>query len=377
MSQNRISSALSRHPTETSDLIAEVRLLAGPQVIIEEALLDAAMRAWSNNTLRAFRSDLRLWADWCRRSHVVPASAQPGHVASWIRVLSGAQPSAEKVRAIATIERYLVHLGWAYRMAGLADPTTDPLVKFEKKAARNALGVRQRQARAIRFKGDISDLDSPASGVCLTHLLKACRRDAMGLRDAVLLSIAYDTGARRSELVAIDVQHIEGPDAEGAGILHIPSSKTDRKGAGADAFLSPATMTLVRRWRAAADIGTGPLLRRVITHFDGSIDRIGSDRLHANSISLIYRRLIRQAWQRKLLGEMSEAELERWLKAVSSHSIRVGVAQDNFAAGEALPAIMQSYRWRDPRTVLRYGAKLATKSGASARLAKRFSTPGS
>jgi integrase len=281
------------------------------------------------------------------------------------------------VRAIATIERYLVHLGWAYRMAGLADPTADPLVKFEKKAARNALGVRQRQARAIRFKGDISDLDSPASGVCLSHLLKACRRDAMGLRDTVLLRIAYDTGARRSELVAIDVQHIEGPDAEGAGILHIPSSKTDRKGAGADAFLSPATMTLVRRWRAAADIGTGPLLRRVITHFDGSIDRIGSDRLHANSISLIYRRLIRQAWQRKLLGEISEAELERWLKAVSSHSIRVGVAQDNFAAGEALPAIMQSYRWRDPRTVLRYGAKLAAKSGASARLAKRFSTPGS
>jgi hypothetical protein len=30
------------------------------------------------------------------------------------------------------------------------------------------------------------------------------------------------------------------------------------------------------------------------------------------------------------------------------------VAQDNFAAGEDLPAIMQAYRWRDARTVLRY-----------------------
>jgi hypothetical protein len=69
---------------------------------------------------------------------------------------------------------------------------------------------------------------------------------------------------------------------------------------------------------------------------------------------------------------MSEAELERWVAAVSSHSIRVGVAQDNFAAGESLPAIMQAYRWRDPKTVMRYGAKLAAKSGASARLAKRF-----
>src|SRR3546814_8351867 len=69
---------------------------------------------------------------------------------------------------------------------------------------------------------------------------------------------------------------------------------------------------------------------------------------------------------------MSEAELERWVKAVSSHSIRVGVAQDNFAADESLPAIMQAYRWRDPRTVLRYGKKLAAKSGAGARMAARF-----
>ena len=69
---------------------------------------------------------------------------------------------------------------------------------------------------------------------------------------------------------------------------------------------------------------------------------------------------------------MSEAERDRWLKAVSSHSIRVGVAQDNFAAGEGLPAIMQAYRCRDARTVMRYGARLAVKSGTCARLARRF-----
>jgi hypothetical protein len=38
----------------------------------------------------------------------------------------------------------------------------------------------------------------------------------------------------------------------------------------------------------------------------------------------------------------------------------------------SLPAIMQAYRWRDPKTVMRYGAKLAAKSGASARMAARF-----
>lgn len=109
------------------------------------------------------------------------------------------------------------------------------------------------------------------------------------------------------------------------------------------------------------------------TYFDGGVRSVGEGALHPNTITLIYKRLIRAAFDKKLLGSVSEAEVERWIATVSSHSIRVGVAQDNFAAGEGLPAIMQAYRWRDPKTVMRYGAKLAAKSGASARLAKRFS----
>jgi len=376
MAKKRPSSGLVPLGVEPVDLIADVCAMVGADVAIDAALLNAAMRGWSANTRRAFRSDLFLWGQWCRKRGVAASDVAPADVAAWIRALAGIDSSDAKPRAAATIERYLVHVGWAYRMTGLPDPTADPLVKFERKAARKHLGVRQRQARAIRFKGDIADLDSPASGVCLAHLIKACRRDALGLRDQALLRIAYDTGARRSELVAIDVVHIEGPDAEGAGILNIPSSKTDQVGAGAEAYLSPATMAVIARWRDAGGIDKGPLLRRVVTHFDGSIDRIGSERLHPNSIGLIYKRLVSRAWEKGLLGKMSETELKRWLTAVSSHSIRVGVAQDNFAAGESLPAIMQAYRWRDARTVMRYGARLATKSGSSARLAKRFSDEG-
>lgn len=373
MPKQRPSTGLVPLGTEPADLIAEVRGMVGAGVRLDEELLAAAMRGWSVNTRRAFRSDLTLWGAWCHQRRVFPGSATSTDVAAWIRALAGIDPSELKERAAATIERYLVHVGWAYRMAGLSDPTTDPLVKFERKAARNHLGVRQRQARAIRFKGDIADLDSPAAGVCLAHLLKACRRDELGARDAALLRIAYDTGVRRSELVAIDVAHIEGPDPDGAGFLVILTSKTDRQQAGAEAYLSPATMAAIARWREVSKVERGPLLRRVTTHFDGSVDRIGTERLHPNSISLIYKRLIRRAWEQGLLGEMGELDLKRWLESVSSHSIRVGVAQDNFAVGEGLPAIMQAYRWRDARTVLRYGARLAAKSGASARLAKRFS----
>ena len=99
-------------------------------------------------------------------------------------------------------------------------------------------------------------------------------------------------------------------------------------------------MAAIARWRAAGEIDKGPLLSQVTTHFDGSIDSIGAEPLHPNSITLINKRLIRQAWERGILAEMGEAELDRCLKAISSHSIRVGVTQDNFAVGEGLPAIM-------------------------------------
>src|SRR3546814_14109194 len=88
---------------------------------------------------------------------------------AYVRELAGIDPSAEETRAMATIERYLVSIGWAYRMAGLDDPTAAPPVRLEKKAARKTLGVRQRQARAIRFKGDIADFASQAAGVSLAH----------------------------------------------------------------------------------------------------------------------------------------------------------------------------------------------------------------
>ena len=365
-----LSAATSAAP---EDLAREIVAIAGGNSGIDGAVLEALFRAWSPNTRRAFRSDLMMWWRWCQGQGVRPAAADGPLAARWVRALAGVDPSDEPTRAIATIDRYLVHVGRAYRLAGLADPTAAELVRLELKAAKVEKRVRQRQAQALRFKGDIADLDSPATGFSLLALLKACRRDALGYRDAALLRTAYDIGGRRSELVAIQTSDIDGPDADGAGSLFIPVSKTDRTGEGAYAYLSPATMAAIARWRAAAKIEGGALFRRVFTHFDGSIDRIGSEALHPNSVTLILKRLIGVAAERGYLGELSEAQVERLTASVSSHSIRVGVAQDNFVAGEGLPAIMQAYRWKDPRTVMRYGAQLAAKSGASARLAKRMS----
>ena len=85
---------------EPADLIGDVRALAGAGIRIDEALLDAAMRGWSENTRRAFRSDLTLWGQWCRLRRVEPAVARPADVAAWIRALSGTETCDLKTRAI-------------------------------------------------------------------------------------------------------------------------------------------------------------------------------------------------------------------------------------------------------------------------------------
>ena len=109
--------------------------MVGAGEAIVAALLDAAMRGWSRNTRRAFRSDLTLWGGWCRKRGVSARETSPSDVAAWIRTLAGIDTSDVPPRAAATIERYLVHVGWAYRMAVLPDPTADPVVKFERTAA--------------------------------------------------------------------------------------------------------------------------------------------------------------------------------------------------------------------------------------------------
>ena len=69
-------------------LADEVATVLGASSALDPALLDAAFRAWSANTLRAFRSDLLLWGRWCHRRRIEPGEAQPGDVGRWIRELA-------------------------------------------------------------------------------------------------------------------------------------------------------------------------------------------------------------------------------------------------------------------------------------------------
>ena len=89
--------------------------------------------------------------------------------------------------------------------------------------------------------------------------------------------------------------------------------------------------------------------------------------LTRQGVNLIYRAMARRAADLGLV-DLFGAELDAAVAALSTHSLRVGLAQDLFAAGEDVGPIAQALRWQSTTTALRYARKLAPKVNAAARV---------
>lgn len=282
----------------------------------------------------------------------------------------------------ATLARRIASLGTVHRMMGLAGeaaPTDAPMVRAALKAVRRRRGALQRQAAPLRLG---KALDSHVTkGFTLAALLDACGGDLQGLRDAALLSLGYDAGLRVSELTVVEAVHID-PQQDGSATLFIPFSKTDQEGEGAWAWLSAETMRRVGAWLEASGIEEGPLFRRVgvdrrrvrASDSETALARttysIGTAPLTRQGVNGIYRRVALAAFELGLVS-LPASELTAAVQALSTHSLRVGLTQDLFAAGEDGAGIAQALRWSSPATALRYGRKLAVRSNVAARVLSR------
>lgn len=356
------------------DMDREFELLSAEQssehriVIIDDAMLDVARRAMSENSWRALRADLKIFAEWTTAQDVASLPAQPSSVAAFLRA------QADLGKKAATLSRYASSIARAHSMASVPDPTKAELVRLELKAQRRALGVRQRQAKGLRFRGEVADplVAVGPVGVCVEAMLAAAPQTVQGLRDRALLSLAFDTGLRRSEIVAVRWPHIERGTA-GAGRLFVPRSKSDQEGAGAYAYLSARTMADLNEWRGVSR-DEGPVFRRL----HRSRDKAGADiwtigaGLTAQSVTLIYRALLDRALAAGLLGDIAEADFEHWRQSLTAHSTRVGLTQDLFAAGQDLAGIMQALRWKSPQQPARYSQALSVEANAAAKVVAKL-----
>lgn len=323
----------------------------------------------SVNSWRALRADLKVFAEWAAANDAATLPAAPEAIARFLRDQAAAGKKA------ATLARYVSSIARAHGLADLPDPTRAELVRLELKAQRRALGVRQKQARGLRFKGDVADPLAAAGpmGVCVEAMLAAAPETLQGKRDRALLSLAFDTGLRRSEIVAVHWLHIENGSG-GAGRLFVTRSKSDQEGAGTYAYLSPRTMAALADWRTASGYSEGPVFRR----FHRSRDRTGADiwttgaGMTAQSVTLVYRALLDAAREAGLLGEISDADYDHWRKSLTAHSTRVGLTQDLFASGQDLAGIMQALRWKSPQQPARYAQALSVEANAAAKVVSKL-----
>jgi integrase len=367
----------------------------GQGLNIDREMLVAFASAAAPNSLRALKQDGEAFDLWCRRKNYRTFPSTSQRVAEWLRerAAEGAAP--------ASLGRYKASLGKIHRLLGLEDPTKHELIRLAIASHRRQVGSQQKQARPLRFRGAVKDplADNPR-GIHVRAILNACDETPTGLRNRTLLSVAYDTGLRASELVAIEVADIiEALDPD-ARLLRIRRSKGDQDGEGATAYLSPRSIRALTAWLQIGEIEEGAVFRRVIVRRYAAKPRrpainprdlsgraiwdsrkfvardaiaarveshIGEEPLHPGSLTPIYRGMIENALKAGAFGDIDQDQAAALIKGFSSHSTRVGLNQDLFAVGETLAGIMDALRWKTPKMPLTYNRNLAAEAGAAGR----------
>lgn len=345
--------------------------------------LEAAVAAMAPATRAAITADLKCFFAWCqsRRPAVAAVPADPETLVHYLHWLAQGSETRRPAKP-ATLARRLASIARIHRILGFGEkeplPTQAGMVRDTLKGIRRKKRERQRQAAPLRFGEAMQDGQAAPEGLTVKSLLTACGSDIMGLRDAGLISLAYDAGLRVSELVGATVADLSHM-GDGSGRLEIGHSKTDQLGEGALVWLSFETMARISAWLTASGIGAGPVFRRinVVTGAPGEDGRrivrhyIGDRPLTRQGVVAILRRRAFAAIDQGHV-DLDPGMEGAAVRAVSAHSFRVGLTQDLFAAGEDGAGIALALRWSSPGTALRYARELAVGDNAAARVLGRM-----
>lgn len=287
-------------------------------------LLYRCRGAYAEATIRGYESDLRLFEAWCTKRGRCWLPAESQTLAAFIDHEIDALSAA-------TLKRRVSAIKFAHRIADLPDPAASSVVYLALRRA-----ARRKNRRPAQASGLTSDI--------LNRILGDLPETLSGLRDAALISVGYDTLCRSCELAAMRVEHLRTSTSGDWSIL-ITRSKGDQEGDGRIAWLSPKTISQLRRWIEAAEIREGPLFRSL------HLQRVSEKGLHLSSI----RRLVKRAAQ-------SAGVATGTTKGLSGHSMRIGAAQDMLVAGFDALAIMQAGGWKSTDVLLRYIEHASTRA---------------
>ena len=222
------------------ELLVENRLESSLDPLVKNYVHAAV----SDNTRRAYRSDLRHFLDW---GGAIPAS--DGVIAEYLAQHAGALSVATLARRVASISK-------AHTAKGLPNPVRSELVRSTLRGIRRAHGQPQRRAKPLTKEDLFSVLAATGDGL-------------KNARDRALLLIGFAGAFRRSELVAINVTDIE-PVKQGI-VISIRHSKTDQEGTGREIGIPHGRtrwcpVAAFNDWLERAGIEEGPIFRPVDRH---------------------------------------------------------------------------------------------------------------
>lgn len=270
--------------------------------------------AFSENTLRAYRSDFKQYEAWCAKKKQPSLPATADLIAEYVDFMSPQNKSA-------TIRRRINSLGTIFKLSKNPDPTKEPEVVLALKRMHRRIGRQQKQA-------------APLTKDILDQMLEQCDDDTRGLRDQVLLRLGYETMRRRSEICGFTFDDLTNIPRRGPSI-RLLKSKTDQEGASKLISISQGLVDLILRWKVHAKIA-GAILR--------SVDRHGNIGLQLNpgSVCMILNRLV------------ARTSLPDQKTRFSGHSFRVGAAIDLVESGASLETIMLRGGWRSNDSAMNY-----------------------
>ena len=312
-------------------------LLAGPLGAAIKTAATFAEGRLAASTRRAYERDWRGFAAWCRTQNADPAAlpVHPVLVAAYLASLVpaiGKSGLQARLAAIAHHHHEKGHL-WSARHPAIT-ATLQGILRQHGKPVRPAAALTSTEIR---------------------QLLGTCGDDLAGLRDRALFLTGFAGALRRSELVAIDRDHLTFREA---GLsLHIPRSKRDQEGQGAEITLpwmrgdDTCPVKAMERWLKRAGITYGPVFRGVTAW--GSLER----RLTTDGVRRI---LLRRA----ALADLKVDPRER----LSPHGLRAGFITEAYLAAAPDEQVMAHTRQKDVSTMRGYRRRAKITGENPARL---------
>lgn len=285
-----------------------------------ESVTDFLRESRAPNTRRAYRAALAAFSAFCESSGCTAIPASPQTVAAYLA------RQARDGRRCSTVSVHAAAITYAHRVAGHPNPCDSALVREVVRGIRRSTGVAPKQAPALTL---------PRLAQAVTRL---DRTSVRGRRDAALLTLGFALAARRSELVALDVEDL---DDDGEGLfVRVRRSKTDQESRGAVLYVPMARELLdlcavraVRAWIADLAESVGPLFRSV--RKGGAIGSRLSDR----AVDLVVRSVSVDVG-----GPF----------AFSAHSLRAGLVTTLAAQGRTELEIMEQSRHKSSAMIRTY-----------------------